>query len=153
MDRRSLAQLCGGALSAEEVARPLMDSCGFRDDLEEMQGDWNWICLVCLWQRWWPDKGAWSFWTTRSRPATASSSTTKPRAPPPDWILHLLLTGPAGRQRRRRTRRGIDVGCQAAEGVISYLREQQIILIFDPASGTLHAGTGEATPTITLTAS
>ena len=67
--------------------------------------------------------------------------------------LHLLLTGPAGRQRRRRTRRGIDVGYQAAEGVISYLREQQIILIFDPASGTLHAGTGEAAPTITLIAS
>ena len=60
--------------------------------------------------------------------------------------LHLLLTGPAGRQRRRRTRRGIDVGYQAAEGVISYLREQRIILIFDPASGTLHAGTGEAAP-------
>ena len=55
--------------------------------------------------------------------------------------LHLLLTGSAGRQRRRRTRRGIDVGYQAAEGVISYLREQQIILTFDPASGTLHAGT------------
>ena len=67
--------------------------------------------------------------------------------------LHLLLTGPAGRQRRRRTRRGIDVGYQAAEGVISYLREQQIILTFDPASGTLHAGTGEAAQTITLTAS
>ena len=33
-----------------------MDSCGFRDDLEEMQGDWIWICLVCLWERWWPDK-------------------------------------------------------------------------------------------------
>ena len=56
LDRRSLAQLCEGALSAEEVARPLMDSCGFRDGLEEMQGDWIWICLVCLWQRWWPDK-------------------------------------------------------------------------------------------------
>ena len=67
--------------------------------------------------------------------------------------FHLLLTGPAGRQRRRRTRRGIDVGYQAAEGVISYLREQQIILIFDPASGTLRAGTGEAAQTITLTAS
>ena len=67
--------------------------------------------------------------------------------------LRLLLTRPAGRQRRRRTRRGIDVGYQAAEGVISYLREQQIILIFDPASGTLHAGTGEAAQTITLTGS
>ena len=67
--------------------------------------------------------------------------------------LHLLLTGPAGRQRRRRTRRGIDVGYQAAGDVISYLREQQIVLIFDPASGTLRAGTGEAAQTITLIAS
>ena len=68
-------------------------------------------------------------------------------------VLHLLLTGPAGGQRRRRTRCGIDVRYQAAEDAISYLREQQIILIFDPASGTLRAGTGEAAQTITLTAS
>jgi hypothetical protein len=64
--------------------------------------------------------------------------------------LHLLLTEPAEGQRSRRTRRGIDVRYQAAENAISYLREQQIILIFDPASGTLHAGTGETTQTITL---
>ena len=64
--------------------------------------------------------------------------------------LHLLLTEPAGGQRRRRTRCGIDVRYQAAEDAISYLREQQIILILDPASGTLHAGTGETTQTITL---
>ena len=37
--------------------------------------------------------------------------------------------------------------------MIGYLREQQIVLIFDPASGTLHAGTGGAAQTITLTAS
>lgn len=40
-----------------------------------------------------------------------------------------------------------------AEDVAGYLREQQIILIFDPASGTLHAGTGEAAQIITLKAS
>jgi hypothetical protein len=34
--------------------------------------------------------------------------------------------------------------------VAGCLREQQMVLIFDPASGTLHAGTGEATQTITL---
>ncbi len=56
VDRRSLERLCEGALSAEEVAGPLMDSCGFRDDSERMQGDWIWICLVSLWERWWPDK-------------------------------------------------------------------------------------------------
>ena len=56
VDRRSLAQLCAGALSAEEVARPLIDSCGFRNGSEGWQGDWIWICVVSLWQRWWPDK-------------------------------------------------------------------------------------------------
>ena len=56
VDRRSLEQLCEGALSAEEVAGPLMDGCVFRDDSERMQGDWIWICLVSLWQRWWPDR-------------------------------------------------------------------------------------------------
>jgi hypothetical protein len=34
--------------------------------------------------------------------------------------------------------------------VAGCLREQQMVLIFDPASGTLHAGTGEAAQTITL---
>ena len=39
------------------------------------------------------------------------------------------------------------------EDVIGYLREQQITLTYDPAAGTLHAGTGEAAQTITLKAS
>src|SRR5260221_559156 len=56
LDRPSLERLCESALSAEEVAGPLIDGCGFRDDSERMQGDWIWICLVCLWERWWPDK-------------------------------------------------------------------------------------------------
>ena len=60
---------------------------------------------------------------------------------------------PAGGTRRRRTRRGTDVRYQAAEDVIGYLREQQITLTYDPAAGTLHAGTGEAAQTITLKAS
>ncbi len=56
LDRRSLERLCENALSAEEVAGPLIDGCGFRGDSERMQGDWIWICLVSLWERWWPDK-------------------------------------------------------------------------------------------------
>ena len=67
--------------------------------------------------------------------------------------FRLLLTGPAGGQRRRRARRGMDVRYRSAGDAVSYLREQQIILIFDPAAGTRHAGTGEAAQTITLTAS
>lgn len=68
--------------------------------------------------------------------------------------LHLLLSEPAGGQRRRRTRRGIDARYQPGpEDVIRYLRERQITLTYDPAAGTLDAGTAEATQTITLTAS
>jgi len=68
--------------------------------------------------------------------------------------LHLHLTEPAAGQRRRRTRRGADVRYQASpENMIGYLRERQITLTYDPASGALHAGTAEAAQTITLTAS
>ena len=68
--------------------------------------------------------------------------------------LHLQLTEPATGQRRRRTRRGIDVRCQASpEDVISYLREHQITLTYDPASGVLNTGTAETARTIALTAS
>jgi DNA invertase Pin-like site-specific DNA recombinase len=64
--------------------------------------------------------------------------------------LHLLLTGPAGR-RRRRTRGGIDIRTQATpEDVTGYLRDQQLTLTYDPAAGTLCAGTGQAAQTITL---
>jgi hypothetical protein len=56
LDRGGLERLCEGALSAEEVARRLIASRDFRTSSEEMQGDWIWICLVTLWQRWWPDR-------------------------------------------------------------------------------------------------
>jgi site-specific DNA recombinase len=67
--------------------------------------------------------------------------------------LHLLLTGPAGQTRRRRTWRGTDVRYQTAEHVIAYLRERQITLAYDPAEGTLRADTGDTAQTITLKAS
>jgi len=67
--------------------------------------------------------------------------------------LHLLLAGSAGGTRRRRTRRGTDVRHQATEDVISYLRDQQVTLIYDPAADALRAGTGETAQTITLKAS
>jgi hypothetical protein len=67
--------------------------------------------------------------------------------------LHLLLTGtqPA---RRRRTRRGADTRPQAsAQDVIGYLRDRGITLTYDPAAGTLQAGTGEAAKTVIRKAS
>ena len=74
-----------------------------------------------------------------------------PRLP----ALHLLLTGtdPAG-GRRRRTRRGVDVRRQcSAEDVIAFLREREITLTYDPAAGTLRAGTDSAAQIITMEAS
>ena len=68
--------------------------------------------------------------------------------------LHLQLTGTGGEQRRRRTRHGVDVRYPASpEDVIGYLRQQQITLTYDPASGALNAATAEAAQAITLTAS
>jgi hypothetical protein len=48
-DREKLAKLCEGALSAEEVVSE-------RLRLHDWDADWAWICLVALWERWWPDK-------------------------------------------------------------------------------------------------
>jgi tetratricopeptide (TPR) repeat protein len=52
IDRASLERMCERALSAEEIAGPLLEQSG-RQGLES---DWIWICLACLWQRWFPDK-------------------------------------------------------------------------------------------------
>jgi hypothetical protein len=74
-----------------------------------------------------------------------------PRLP----ALYLLLTGtePAA-GRRRRTRRGADARPQVGpEEAIGYLREHGITLTWDPAAGTLHAGTPEAVKAITGKAS
>jgi site-specific DNA recombinase len=67
--------------------------------------------------------------------------------------LHLQLTGPAAGQRRRRTRRGLDIRYQASpDDVIGYLRERQITLTYNPASGALDARAAETAQTVTLTA-
>jgi hypothetical protein len=56
LDRASLGRLCEETLSAEEIARPLLESRTFKTKREALEGDWIWICLVALWQRWFPDK-------------------------------------------------------------------------------------------------
>ncbi len=48
-NRGKLAELCDGALSAEEVVSE-------RLRLHDWDADWAWICLVTLWERWWPEK-------------------------------------------------------------------------------------------------
>jgi tetratricopeptide (TPR) repeat protein len=56
LDRASLGALCNESLSAEEIARPLIERCVFQNRWEKLQGDWIWVCVEALWQRWYPDK-------------------------------------------------------------------------------------------------
>jgi uncharacterized protein YchJ len=56
LDRAGLERLCEGALSAEEVAWSLLDRCGTRASEERPHEDWIWLCLLELWQRWWPER-------------------------------------------------------------------------------------------------
>jgi tetratricopeptide (TPR) repeat protein len=56
LDRSSLEGLCGHALSAEEIAKPLLDQRTFHSQHEQLESDWIWICLAALWQRWFPDQ-------------------------------------------------------------------------------------------------
>lgn len=56
LDRSTLERFCDQAVSAEEIAKPLLDQCTFKNKREELEGDWIWICLAALWQRWFPDK-------------------------------------------------------------------------------------------------
>ena len=48
LDRAGLEQLCEGAVSAEEVAGPLLDRCDFQTDEERTEGDWIWISVLSL---------------------------------------------------------------------------------------------------------
>ena len=54
LDRPSLERLCREALSAEEIATPLVDQRTFHGRQAEMESDWIWVCLTALWQRWFP---------------------------------------------------------------------------------------------------
>jgi hypothetical protein len=55
IDRPSLEGLCDQALSAQEIAGPLLKQRPFWSKLD-LKRDWIWICLDALWQRWFPDK-------------------------------------------------------------------------------------------------
>jgi site-specific DNA recombinase len=67
--------------------------------------------------------------------------------------LHLFLTTPATRARRR-TRAGADVTGTVSPGeVIGYLREHEITLTWYPAAGALQARVPETAKTVTVKAS
>ena len=52
IDRAWLEGKCERALSAEEIAGPLMDQSGRRG----VESDWIWICVATLWRRWFPEQ-------------------------------------------------------------------------------------------------
>ncbi|MCI0664173.1 MAG: SEC-C domain-containing protein [Acidobacteria bacterium] len=56
LDRSSLERLCNEALSAEEIAMPLISKLAIKNREEALEGDWIWVCLDALWQRWFPDE-------------------------------------------------------------------------------------------------
>jgi site-specific DNA recombinase len=128
---------------------------------------------IC-WPGCWPAGSAGGGWNRRGRGKPAyrcrhghtSAAAPNPGRPKNAYVreerilprlpaLHLLLTGtdPAG-GRRRRTRRGVDVRRQcSAEDVIAFLREREITLTYDPAAGTLRAGTASTAQIVTMEAS
>ena len=64
--------------------------------------------------------------------------------------LHLLLTTPAVRARRR-TRAGTDVtGSASPDEVIAYLREHEITITWNPATAALQTGATQTAKTITI---
>ena len=66
--------------------------------------------------------------------------------------LHLLLTSPAVRARRR-TRAGADVRSTVSPAeVIGYLREHEITLTWNPAAAALQARATQTAKTVTVTA-
>ena len=52
IDRAWLERKCQQALSAQEIADPLMDQGGHRG----LESDWIWICVATLWRRWFPEQ-------------------------------------------------------------------------------------------------
>lgn len=55
-DRAELERLCEGALSVEEVARPVLHRWGAGAREGRPYEDWIWLCLLELWRRWWPER-------------------------------------------------------------------------------------------------
>jgi hypothetical protein len=67
IDREWLERKCERALSAQEIADPLMDQSGSRG----LESDWIWICVATLWRRWFPEQPSFEELDDRCRPATS----------------------------------------------------------------------------------
>jgi hypothetical protein len=64
--------------------------------------------------------------------------------------LHLILTRTElSSARRRRTRRGVDVRpALSPQAAARFLRENEVVVVYDQATGTLHANTSGTVKTI-----
>ena len=56
LDRSSLEQLIGNAISSEEITNPILDRLDIQAGYGRVSSDWIWICLTALWERWFPNK-------------------------------------------------------------------------------------------------
>jgi hypothetical protein len=73
VDRDGVERLCAGALSAEEVAGPIVDKLKLDDD---MTVDWVWISLLASGKDGGRTALAWNSWTTRCRRDTTRTRRT-----------------------------------------------------------------------------
>ncbi|MFN0124686.1 MAG: hypothetical protein ACKV2V_29640 [Blastocatellia bacterium] len=55
MDRDTLRTMIEHALSAEEIAKPILKSRRYKSREEELQAEWIWVCIEALWHRWIPE--------------------------------------------------------------------------------------------------
>jgi hypothetical protein len=83
VDRDGVERLCAGALSAEDVARPIVDKLELGDD---MTVDWVWISLLALWQRWWPDRPCLELLDDKMQAGYAKDAENDPHAAAVTWL-------------------------------------------------------------------
>lgn len=55
MDRPRMEALVKARCSAEEIAKPFLDSWRPRPGQHELASDWCWFALTILWERWFPE--------------------------------------------------------------------------------------------------
>jgi SEC-C motif len=83
VDRDGVERLCAGALSAEEVAGPIVAKLKLDDD---MTVDWVWISLLALWQRWWPDRPGLEFLDDKMQAGYARDAENDSHAAVVTWL-------------------------------------------------------------------
>ena len=86
LDRPSLERLSKQALSAEEIAQPLLDQYTSKSQREELGRDWIWICLVTLWQRWFPDEPSFEGLDDKMQAGYELLASAGARAACPPWL-------------------------------------------------------------------